>query len=129
MSPYTINPGSSHSMSYHQWSLNKPEVPSQALPMPETRREASDQGPPTSESSSRALSMTDGQKLDFVFYHLKKWKWSLGAFLAMLSSPKWQALAIATLSKVVPRARERTVLMLHSSYLATAAQPPLPSLK
>ena len=32
--------------------------------------------------------MTDGQKLDFVFYHLGKWKWSLGLFLSKVFDPE-----------------------------------------
>ena len=32
--------------------------------------------------------MTDGQKLDLVFYHLGKWKWSLGLFLSKVFDPE-----------------------------------------
>jgi hypothetical protein len=40
--------------------------------------------PGVSETPSRGSPITDGEKLDFIFKQLKKWKWSLGFFLSMV---------------------------------------------
>ena len=97
-------------MSYHQWSL---EIPSRTPPMSETQRETSDRELPTSESSSRAPPMTDGQKLDFVFYHLKKWKQSLGTFLTMLFEPE-----MASSCDPDPLESRATCARTHRAYVA-----------